>query len=399
MDVLVLGNGFDLAHKLPTTYLCFLKTTEYIVNLSKYDDLTIGKVFKSLQKDCNAIGISYSAYSSIYDAIELDPQRLKELSKKCKDNMWWNYFKNKYDKDVGWIDFEKEIDSVLLKINHFIKNHSPNMGFDIRKENADIVQSFSFFVEPGGLNNGEISNKHYYKSDYIIIRKNRKDNEIDRRKIAVELYQYLIEFSELLALYFEIFVDETLGKLRNVQLLNIVDAYKKYDDIITYNYTSLLEKLYWKIPAHIHGKLGSSIVLGINSNGEDEGNIDLSFVDFKKYYQRVVYETDLEYLRILTHMKALSQRGNTVTLSIIGHSLDVSDKDSIGELFDAADRIIVYYHNKEKLPEYVQNLISFFGKTRFDELRFDKNLRFLHLEELTGPPPVATVIKMNGVSN
>ena len=49
----------------------------------------------------------------------------------------------------------------------------------------------------------------------------------------------------------------------------------------------MTEKIYDKEnTAHIHGALDKRIVLGINSDNNDETNGDLSFIDFKKYFKR-----------------------------------------------------------------------------------------------------------------
>ena len=399
MDVLVLGNGFDLAHKLPTTYLCFLKTTGYITKLQNFDGLSIGRIFESLQNDCGDIANSYCTYKSVYDDYALDPKRLKLLRKWCKSTEWWLYFKKTFNKNVGWIDFEKEIAIVVNKIKDFLyRYYKSTTSIDLSKKGSEIIKYFDFFIEQGIQEHMQIfdSTKVYYryKSDYIIKHGNDQADEIDKRKIAIDLFQSLTEFSEILSLYFEVFVDEPLEKLKINKLISTVDAYREYPNVITYNYTNSLERLYDNKAAHIHGSLGSKIILGINSNVDDDGGVDLSFIDFKKYYQRVIFKTDLDYLSILTEMKRVLLAGGIVTLSIIGHSLDYSDKDSLEELFDSSNKINVYYHREDNLPEYVQKIIKIFGKAKFDELRFYKNLQFFKQEDFSGPPPLVEAIRI-----
>ena len=148
MDVLVLGNGFDLAHNLPTTYLCFLKATEFIYNQKRINALTIGQVFDSIKDECKEIKNSYIAYKSVYDNHVLNQDELFKIKELCEKNEWWQYFQKTYNKSVGWIDFEKEIASVINKINHMIEKHSnPDYSFDLQRFETLIAAYFQFFVE------------------------------------------------------------------------------------------------------------------------------------------------------------------------------------------------------------------------------------------------------------
>ena len=148
MDVLVLGNGFDLAHKLPTTYLSFLKATEYIANQHSFQNLTIGQVFEAIKNECDVIQKSYAAYKSVYDNHVLAKDVVLKIKVLCDKNEWWQYFKKTYNKSVGWIDFEKEIASVIKRINYFIDTNEPYSTFPMRNETGLIALHFEFFVEP-----------------------------------------------------------------------------------------------------------------------------------------------------------------------------------------------------------------------------------------------------------
>lgn len=78
MNILVIGNGFDLAHGLPTTYQDFLKFTD-----------------------------SYMSYSE-YISGEL----LSEIKNLISGNRWINHFQ-KFYKYNGWIGFEREISDII----------------------------------------------------------------------------------------------------------------------------------------------------------------------------------------------------------------------------------------------------------------------------------------------
>lgn len=403
MDVLVLGNGFDLSHNLPTTYLCFLKVTEYLSKQTLKKELTIGEIFNSVKDECPQIKNSYEAYKSVYDVYKLDFDKLSKLCKQCEENEWWRYFVSVFNKDVGWIDFEKEIAIVVDQIDQFIlKNAKPDRTFFLRGYNTVVAAAFPFFIIRTIISSYEVphdtnENIHIYncayryRPEYIVNNNNQKDT-VDRNKIANDLFDKLIEFSKVLETYFELFVDNTIEQLMDKGLIKTNQKYKEFKHIITYNYTNTFEKIYLKETAHIHGTLGKSIVLGINPDNNDEVNGDITFISFKKYYQRVILGTDLEYLNKLTEMKKLFNHNQKVKLSVVGHSLDITDKDSLKELFEASNEIIIYFHNENYIPVFVRNLIRIFGKEKFDELRNDRQLRFISLHDLPSPIPSAKII-------
>lgn len=45
MDILLLGNGFDLYHKLPTKYINFLNTVKFLQNNFSETDMTTIDLF------------------------------------------------------------------------------------------------------------------------------------------------------------------------------------------------------------------------------------------------------------------------------------------------------------------------------------------------------------------
>ena len=93
-----------------------------------------------------------------------------------------------------------------------------------------------------------------------------------------------------------------------------------------------------------------------------------------KMYQ---VETDYEYLRWISDIK---HTNTTYRLIVMGHSLDVTDKDIILDLFKYANEIIILYHSDEAKASYIANLITLYGKDGFDLLRKEQMLTFLPLD-------------------
>ena len=73
---------------------------------------------------------------------------------------------------------------------------------------------------------------------------------------------------------------------------------------------------------------------------------------------------------------------STYDLYVIGHSLDVTDREIITETFARAKRIIVFYHNEDAREKRIRNLISILGKERFESLRKNNMLRFVSQKNL-----------------
>lgn len=149
---------------------------------------------------------------------------------------------------------------------------------------------------------------------------------VDKEKVISVLHKELLSLSKALKLYLQIFVESTYHLLHKDGTCRRINVFNNANTAISFNYTSTYERLYFNKSAfHIHGCLADEIVLGVNPDDSDVlQSIDTSFICFKKYFQRTLYETDHDYLRWLSDIKNTKQ---SYRLIIIGHSLDVTDKE------------------------------------------------------------------------
>ena len=101
MNVLFLGNGFDLFHKLPTKYINFLNTVEHLSSQDFSQISTIGDIFDNaeLKNRDKEIKESYSNYKEIYDNITIDVSVLQQL-KSLTSNLWYKYFSKTLKEDI-----------------------------------------------------------------------------------------------------------------------------------------------------------------------------------------------------------------------------------------------------------------------------------------------------------
>lgn len=105
----------------------------------------------------------------------------------------------------------------------------------------------------------------------------------------------------------------------------------------------------------------NNMVVGIDEYlDEDRQQNDNLFIQFKKFYQRIIKKTGASYEQWI-HCDNSHTSG--LRIFFIGHSLDLRDKDIIKELVtaDGAD-VVIYYHSESSLENYVQNLVKIIGE-------------------------------------
>ena len=115
--ILVIGNGFDLAHGLQTKYTNFFDfvNAQSKMSVSGIPDCYFN-MFKNLQYDIQGrLQSSWLSQSNLSEYMPID-------------NIWMGYFNNvrEHNNQLGedWVDFEKEIEYVIQKIEYLITNNS-----------------------------------------------------------------------------------------------------------------------------------------------------------------------------------------------------------------------------------------------------------------------------------
>lgn len=103
-NILVIGNGFDLYHGLPTRYIDFLGLARRMLYNPIDKEIVIGEHFndKRLKK---VIPISICNMDNV--------NRFNEI---LRENSFVKYFLKKNYTNTGWIDFEHEIEKILREI-------------------------------------------------------------------------------------------------------------------------------------------------------------------------------------------------------------------------------------------------------------------------------------------
>lgn len=390
MNLVLLGNGFDLSLGLPTSYIDFLDTMNYVWKHECDSFKTIADLWscEELQAHNKNIRTAYNKYKEIYEDIMLPDGFLNKMKSTLEKNLWFHYLLNSVNKNIGWIDFEQEIKTVVRSLNlifkHLHEEYIDNSSRTLQR-NFYIVSQFGIFIEEREPKYGSsIRIDKLIKKDFLVeypIGSNCLT--IDKEKIISHIFCDLEEFVDVLQAYLKIFIDGPFEKITGAGLIEDDSMFGYTNRAVTLNYTHSFEKIYPSVKVyHLHGEIGEKIILGIASDENDGENfINTDFIMFKKYFQRVIHGTDEEYLSFLQNIKNLPQKMKKISLTVMGHSLDVSDRDIIVELFNASDSITILYHSQGALETYVRNLVRIFGKQGLDELRAAKSLKFHPLAE------------------
>lgn len=385
-NIFLIGNGFDIHHMLPTKYYDFMCVANYLTTNTLIFPLTAGNVFSKIAKDSENIMNCYNAHKEAFDQIEVPSERIMDLINLISENLWFKYFSKTLDTDTGWIDFEKEISTVLTCLDGLVKESKDTVQLSksILLETF-ILSNFRFFIEVDDcydLYEGEILE---IKEEYLCEYPHNSNIHIANKKQIFEyLYKQLSMFNQALNIYFEYFVENSFSYIHRDDYTkhHRIKLFDTANNVVSFNYTSTIESLYYDKKAyHIHGTIkDSNIVLGVNPNESDDiGANNTSLIKFKKYYQREVLKTDVEYIKWYNEIIV---SGTEYRLITIGHSLDITDSDVISDLFSNAKEIYVTYYDEECRDNYISNIVKIFGKKGFDLFKREKSMSFVALSNI-----------------
>lgn len=296
--MLVVGNGFDLAHGLPTRY----------------------------QDMLDALSHDTASWLSLEDR------------QRYSDNPFIKYF-SKYKDLPGWTGFENEIQRI---VNCLCKEYSrilpPKIQGDIESFFFDVRDSWQSHDTKTMWNilqrdlDELISYIDVYLSKYIPsqLPKALSTDSQYPRFVYKRHYDYFLSFN-----YTNTYSD--FGKMMNDGNGIVVPTEDQF----------------------IHGccsAIGASqnIVLGIEDN--DPSNLDTIY--FKKYFQRIQKKTGREVFDWFD--KEISSPKPIVT-NIFGHSLDTTDKDILMLILEKSQYTNIYYYNQADYEQKIINLVRLYG--------------------------------------
>lgn len=354
MNILILGNGFDLAHGLPTKYADFLEFVKRLKIIFNSKEKYKYKKFKKEYLDDWKIDNKVKEYLGKIIKERLEGHIISELSDLINNNFWLDYFIQSIDYiDQGWIDFEKEISNKIQNIDYLWKNNLKKNKF-INEKKINIKMYSNFFECISRIRVDDV----YSEKDFEYIR-NKLLHDLERMIRCLEIY-----LSDCVATI------PFKSKLEDIELI-------QFDRILSFNYTDTYRSLYASYDENleydfIHGKAdilnnidSNNMVLGIDEylTGENISK-EINFIAFKKYYQRIHKETGCRYKNWVEQIQSNKKEMHYVY--IYGHSLDITDGDVLRELIlNENVKTTIFYNNKDVYGSQIKNLVQVISR---DEL-------------------------------
>lgn len=364
--ILITGNGFDIHHKLPTTYSDFINITKYLL---ENNDYTFDSVYKSIG--------SYEIIISTFNNIDFDMLNIEKIKEMSEKNILFHFFQSEF-KIETWIDFENKIEYLLSNLFHSIRFYRNNTSgpidltrpLTIRNFQSNIIYTeillFLNILKKIGLT--------LYFNEKFLIKKYNYYIDIDEQKIIDLLFSQLMEFKKIFNIYLQTFVVSLYNSYKEDQ--TVKSMFNNIDYYFTFNYTPTFENLYSNennmFVNYLHGKTESkeeNIVLGINELIDNECDPN-NYLKFTKYYQKFANKTDYYFLDEMSK----DEINENFAFYFWGHSLDKSDASYINEVFDFIDnvkskikRITIIYHNDNSRSKAILNLLNIRGRKDIEQ--------------------------------
>ena len=349
LHVLIIGNGFDLAHGLETRYTDFLDS-------------------------CNNCNSSWFYYFQSYVLVN----EIKKIDETIKTNTISN--------ERYWYDFEEEIYNIVK--NRFRVKALNKSIQDLLTEPHPFDPNPTVRLTPSSSAAHALCSKKKIKPEELVsILSNfrLRTSDLQQTSNTIQVIKtldsqlkdgFVKEFVEYLSKQIEKLTQDPKPHFCLKKLKGGNTNFQKHTLwVLNFNYTPTFQKLYEPTltksgiqvhHCHIHGALGEgNLVLGCQSFTPDD-KIDPAWNVFTKHHQRHRYGTIEKYQELL---KELRHFKGEVAFHIIGHSLARADhailKHALCSSRNTAVQdsfISVYYHDEEAHLRLINNITDMIGE-------------------------------------
>ena len=379
MNILIIGNGFDLAHKLPTTYTDFLKFFHNLQIIPTFTGTPTDynqQLLKDYPHNCVLKNTLNKIFDDMNHSVSTIPLKKKfsdmtaqEIYDNLNGNIWYAYLYRLYEeglmKGINWIDFESEISHII----EIFDRTEENLYLELDKNSVACTfstdEKIDIFLE--------LFDEYKFSSD---------KNPFTYRDFLNKSYHQLRCLIYCIELYLNNYVEN-----QPISIFSADIETTNPQAVLCFNYTHTFTKQYSsclpKATIHyIHGEAKisdtidtSNMVLGIDEyyKGED-CNIHTNYNIYKKFTQRVINETGFDYrnwIQNMEHDSGMFSKINPLpnNIFVFGHSLDVTDKDILKDFIDRNDvKVTVFYYDKQQQTQQIANLVKMLGQNRFIEM-------------------------------
>ncbi len=350
--IILLGNGFDLAHGHKTSYNNFANFLflELITNIRKFQNNLLNQKKYGFKQDF-ANQLRGNSQDSSYN--------LSSLVSACTNSR--NRNTNTYL--IDYLSQNKD------EIKYVIENNFIGKLFDQYNEN---------------MNWYEIENA-YFKELKLL----KKSNPQNRVKEVVKLNSDFKEVKKKLTEY-----------LKTIKITNNNNVHSFFKNIpvgyiniyvINFNYTNTFTQ-YQKyftdevIVNNIHGSLSDDNIIfgyGNDKNDDYQQMKSLEIDDFLKHFKTFEYLRDSNYQNLINHIKGSFK----YDVYVVGHSLGLTDKTLLSELFNNSNcnqihlfKRLDYKSDNTKLYESFSTLS--YAAARIIDKEEDARMKIINFKDL-----------------
>ena len=403
LNILVIGNGFDLAMGWPTKYadfLNFIKLFRFAYNTEDYQKARIPKdcigdfnnrmdryTTKDEKEKLEKLKPFWDRFINAFKSEEAN-QVFRDFHFCIYRNRWIEYFEYRYDRQLiageNWIDLEKEIkDAIKVLENDAIK-------IDVRNYSSMEINTIDRKIEEiiAKIQTEKNKNRkiHISTKTYLELR-NKLREEFDKFVMALGIYlDFFVKHiytGDIVPDDISNLVRKKEGKIDHVLSFNYVNNYNKYSGINenenntcyvhgAVNYIKQLHKYIQKNQIDNYNQdtikeiiEKNKMIIGFDEYRDDDAkNKQLDFIYYRKYFQRILKGTGSQYLKWLG-------QNELNNIYIFGCSLDATDKEIIKDLFlrkPVHTKIKIYYHDEEAHKRMITNLISILTQEKVIEM-------------------------------
>ena len=350
MTILVIGNGFDLAHGLPTQYAQFLDFLRlYIASDEELEKATRRMQYSEVANFAKRLRCSdNTANREVHDLLSHTNSLLTHFHSVCEQR--------RNEGKEGWVDFEAEI-AWMIQLFEQAREEArlgkQYLSSDLKEKIAPFICS---------------SNAEFYPPENIIV----------YPELIEAMSRYRLGDLNIITRLLEIYLVEFIDQLY-VDPLPQISNLPNITHVLSFNYTSTYQRLYGNDNVeycYIHGKANEhssidncNMVLGIDEYLKgDARDLDNTFIWFKKFYQRIYKETSSSYIDWLNKHEQTCQalrktRPPQLDIYFYGHSLDITDKDVLEKLILHENaKIHIFYRDKGSMAKQISNLVKIIGE-------------------------------------
>lgn len=382
--LVIVGNGFDLAHGLPTGYCDFI-------------DWYWGRVFKQIKNaDRFICGYEDDLISFDFHLSNLPQQILENFRtisnhleyvkfiEKCSelsvDTEGFDYieFKNSFFQVINhhhyiqnWVDIENEYYKLLKKC---LKDNDNSNVRKLNKEFEQVKNLLEKYLFEEVCDKTEFKKYNTEVRDIFNIWTRFTDSTTFHGEFSKDELQEVFDYSSKLK-YYNSSGAYDLGKYIEKQGLEIENIF------LNFNYTPTVDSYISSLLNDSENYYGNSINLQIHGKLNDGANkINFGFGDeMDNHYKLIEEKDDNEYLRNIKSFQYLQNSNYKRLLTfveskkfqvyVMGHSCGLSDRILLNTIFEHVNckSIKVFYYKKgdyDNYTEIIQNISRHFNKKK-----------------------------------